>query len=113
MNAPYEPKSTSVNIEVLRLADTFGLPHLRETCAAHRAKELNTDNVIETICAAAKYGLTKLREKILGQLTGNNKALQDIASAPQIVQYPELMRELLSLLANEGQDEPAAKKSRK
>merc|ERR1719355_54001 len=102
-----------INIEVLQLADTFGLPHLRETCAAHMARELNSDNVIDTICAAAKHNLKHLREKIIGQLTGNKKALQDIAAAPQIMQYPELMRELLGHLASEGQDSPPAKRGRK
>lgn len=112
--AEYEPRSQQVNLEVLQLADSFDLPHLKEVCASFMAKEVTTETVIETICACVKYGLAKLRERLLAQLTGNKKALQDLASAPQIMQYPELMRELLTLLAHDGHpDQPASKKARK
>merc|ERR1719240_248989 len=47
MDNQYKPSSAQVNLEVLQLADTFGLPHLRETCAAFMAKELNTDTLID------------------------------------------------------------------
>merc|ERR1719240_1180286 len=81
LDTPYTPSNQQVNLEVLQMADTFGLPHLREVCAAFMAKELSTDTVIETICATQKYGLIQLRETILGQLTENKKALRDVAMA--------------------------------
>merc|ERR1712007_413346 len=106
----YNPRTQEINKDVLRLAQNFRLPGLTERAAHWLAKDLTTGNVVERLTICEDFGLNDLREKILEQLTYNKKALAEVVSSPQIVQYPKLMQSMLQLAAAVPEEEPQAKK---
>lgn len=91
----YQPRTQAINRDVLRLAENFRLPGLRERAVHWLAKDLTTGNVVERLTICEEYNLESLRGLILGQLTANKKALSEVANSTQIMQYPRLMQALL------------------
>jgi len=109
----YAPKTDEINKDVLKLAGQFKMPELTEKCAESLAKDINTSNVVDALGLCEEYQLDRLREKIMQQLTSNRKVLNDVAQSKSILQYPLLMQEMLSLIAQEAGDGPPAKKSKR
>lgn len=109
----YAPKTDEINKDVLKLAGQFKMPELTEKCAESLAKDINTSNVVDVLGLCEEYQLDRLREKIMQQLTSNRKVLNDVAQSKSILQYPLLMQEMLSLIAQEAGDGPPAKKSKR
>merc|ERR1719240_861495 len=109
----YAPKTDEINKDVLKLASQFKMPELTEKCAEVLAKDVNTANVVERLGLCEEFQLDRLREKIMQQLTSNKKVLNDVAQSKSILQYPLLMQEMLSLIAQEGAEGPPAKKAKK
>lgn len=109
----YNPGSHEINLDVLRLAEMFKLPGLTQRAAMWMTRDLDTHNTVERLAACNEFGLQDLGDKILEQLTANKKALSEVTSSPAINAYPELMRDMLALIAMEPMDEPPKKKGRK
>merc|ERR1719486_740486 len=109
----YAPKTDEINKDVLKLASQFKMPDLTERCAESLAKDVNTNNVVDVLGLCEEFQLDRLREKIMQQLTSNRKVLNDVAQSKSILQYPLLMQEMLSLIAQEAGDGPPAKKSKR
>eukprot|EP00418_Pyrodinium_bahamense_P014612 CAMPEP_0179119384 /NCGR_PEP_ID=MMETSP0796-20121207/56196_1 /TAXON_ID=73915 /ORGANISM="Pyrodinium bahamense, Strain pbaha01" /LENGTH=232 /DNA_ID=CAMNT_0020817881 /DNA_START=42 /DNA_END=740 /DNA_ORIENTATION=+ len=106
----YNPRTQEINKDVLRLAQHFRLPGLTDRATQWLAKDITTGNVVERLSICEDFGLSKLREKILEQLTLNRKALAEIAGSPQIMKYPKLMQDLLQQAAAVTNPEPQPKK---
>lgn len=111
--AAYNPSTQEITKDVLRLAQQFQVKGLTESATVWLAKDINTGNVVERLAICDDFGLGELREKILNQLHMNKTALIEVATSPQIIEYPELMKDLILLQASGMQDEPQAKKARK
>jgi len=109
----YNPRTQEINKDVLRLAQHFKLPRLTERAMHWLSKDLTTGNVVERLSICEDFGLAKLREKILEQLTFNRRALAEIASSPQIMKYPKLMQDLLQQTAAVSNSDPQPKKKGK
>merc|ERR1719482_1289208 len=109
----YNPKTEEINKDVLKLANQFKMPELTEKCAEILAKDITTTNVVDVLGLCEEFQLDRLREKIMQQLTSNRKVLNDVAQSKSILQYPLLMQEMLSLIAQEAGDGPPAKKSKR
>jgi len=113
----YNPRTQDINKDVLRLAQSFRLQGLTERATHWLAKDLTTGNVVERLTICEDYGLNDLRQRILGQLALNKKALAEVAHSPQITQYPMLMQALLQQAAvspeEDGATVQAKKKARK
>merc|ERR1712124_140010 len=109
----YAPKTEEINKDVLKLASQFKMPELTERCAEVLAKDINTTNVVDVLGLCEEYQLDRLREKIMQQLTSNRKVSNDVAQSKSILQYPLLMQEMLSLIAQEGAEGPPAKKTKR
>eukprot|EP00746_Dinoflagellata_sp_MGD_P140653 gnl/MRDRNA2_/MRDRNA2_73867_c0_seq1.p1 gnl/MRDRNA2_/MRDRNA2_73867_c0~~gnl/MRDRNA2_/MRDRNA2_73867_c0_seq1.p1 ORF type:complete len:251 (+),score=66.26 gnl/MRDRNA2_/MRDRNA2_73867_c0_seq1:97-753(+) len=108
----YSPKTDEINKDVLKLASQFKMPELTERCAEQLAKDVNTNNVVDRLGLCEEFQLERLREKIMQQLTSNRKVLNDVAQSKSILQYPLLMQEMLSLIAQESSGPPAKKAKR-
>uniref|UniRef100_A0A7S1PUQ6 BTB domain-containing protein n=1 Tax=Alexandrium catenella TaxID=2925 RepID=A0A7S1PUQ6_ALECA len=106
----YNPRTQEINKDVLRLAQHFKLPRLVERAMHWLSKDLTTGNVVERLSICEDFGLSKLREKILEQLTFNRRALAEIANTPQIMKYPKLMQDLLQQAAAASTNDPQPKK---
>lgn len=106
----YNPKTQEINKDVLRLARNFRLPGLTDKATHWLAKDLTTGNVVERLTICEDFGLEVLRERILGQLANNKKALFEVAHSPQIMQYPNLMQALLQQAAGVPEQSPQPKK---
>lgn len=106
----YNPKTQEINKDVLVLARNFRLPGLTERATFWLAKDLTTGNVVERLTICEDFGLDVLRERILGQLANNKKALFEVAHSPQIMQYPNLMQALLQQAAGVPEESPQPKK---
>lgn len=109
----YNPRTQDVNRDVLRLAENFRLPGLTQRAMHFVAKDLTTGNVVERLKICEDFGLVILREKILEQLTYNKRALAEVASSPQIMQYPKLMQSMLQLAAGVPDEEKSAPQAKK
>jgi len=109
----YKPGTQEINRDVLQLAQSFQLPGLRDRAKQWLAKDLTTANVVERLSICDAFDLEDLREKILMQLTTNQKALADVVHSPQIMKYPALMQSLLQMSsALQAEDQPK-KRARK
>jgi len=109
----YSPKTVTINKDVLRLAKNFCLPGLTAIATHWLASDVNTGNVVERLTICEEYELGNLRERILGQLASNKKALFEVAHSPQIMAYPKLMQALLQQAAGSpDEDVPKAKKGK-
>eukprot|EP00927_Polykrikos_kofoidii_P030254 TRINITY_DN26062_c0_g1_i1.p1 TRINITY_DN26062_c0_g1~~TRINITY_DN26062_c0_g1_i1.p1 ORF type:complete len:250 (-),score=52.14 TRINITY_DN26062_c0_g1_i1:372-1073(-) len=97
--ADYQPGTQEINKDVLRLAQNFKLPGLRDRAAHWLSKDLTTGNVVERLTICEDFGLTELKENILNALTFNRRALAEVAHSPQIMSYPKLMQAMLQLAA--------------
>mmetsp|Transcript_30511 Transcript_30511/g.65705 ORF Transcript_30511/g.65705 Transcript_30511/m.65705 type:complete len:374 (-) Transcript_30511:78-1199(-) len=97
----YEPSSSEVNKDVLRLASEkkFGLNHLHEHAARWLAKGLTTGNVVERLVTCDEFGLDALRAKMIDQLTANPAELMVVSSSPEIMKYPQILQDLLCQFA--------------
>jgi hypothetical protein len=112
----YNPATQEINKDVLRLAQRFQLPGLTQRAMHWLSKDITTGNVIERLAICSEFGLDTLRGKIIEQLTTNRHALQEVAHAPQIMQFPELMQALLKQTAALGvleEEEEGSAKRRK
>jgi len=111
----YKPGTQEINRDVLQLAQSFQLPGLTDRAKQWLAKDLTTSNVVERLSICESFGLEDLREKILMQLTTNQKALADVVHSPQIMKYPALMQSLLQMSSALGQaeEEKGKKRARK
>merc|ERR1712224_670538 len=78
----YKPGTQEINRDVLQLAQSFQLPGLTDRAKQWLAKDLTTSNVVERLSICESFGLEDLREKILMQLTTNQKACGRGALAP-------------------------------
>lgn len=94
----------AVNRDVLGLAQKFELPGLTQRAAQWLAKDISTGNVVERLAMCTEFGLTELRTRIVEQLAMNRAALLEVASCPKIMEYPELMQEILKQTAASGGD---------
>merc|ERR1712232_1136090 len=106
----YNPRTQDINKDVLRLAQNFRLPGLRELATHWLAKDLTTGNVVECLTICEDFKLVDLSARILQQLTNNKRALAEIAHSPQITQYPNLMLALLQHTAAAADDSTQPKK---
>jgi hypothetical protein len=111
----YNPATQEINKDVLRLAQRFQLPGLTQRATHWLAKDITTGNVIERLAICSEFGLDALKGKIIEQLTINRHALQEVAHAPQIMQFPDLMQALLKQTAalgvlEEEEDGPAKRR---
>jgi len=110
----YNPRTQEINKDVLRLAKTFQLPSLTQRAQHYLAKDMTTGNVVERLAICEEFDLSVLHGKILTQLTSNKKAMMEVASSPQIMSYPQLMKQLLErAAAAEEVSQPVTKKARK
>jgi len=111
----YNPRTQDINRDVLTLAQNFRLPGLTERAMHWLAKDLTTGNVVERLTICEDFQLGTLKDRILEQLTYNKRALGEVASSPQIMQYPKLMQAMLQLAAAVPDESSAApkKKARK
>jgi len=110
----YQPSGTEVNKDVLRLARHFGLSHLHEHAARWLARGLNTRNVVDRLVTCEEFGLNRLREKIIEQLTANPTELAVVSSSAEIMRHPRILQDLLVQVASlcgvgEKADKPGKK----
>jgi len=109
----YNPRTQDINKDVLRLAQSFRLQGLTERATLWLAKDLTTGNVVERLTVCEDFGLDDLRQRILGRLAFNKKALAEVAHSPQITQYPMLMQALLKQAALAPEEDGAAVQAKK
>lgn len=95
----FNPRTQAINKDILTLAQNFRLPGLTERATQWLAQDLHTGNVVERLTICETFGLSVLHERILAQLTANKRAMAEVASSPQIMQYPKLMQGLLQQAA--------------
>lgn len=95
----YQPETSEVNKDVLRLARHFGLPHLHEHAARWLAQGLTTANVVGRIVTCEEFGLNLLRESIVERLTQTPNLLMMVSSSPEIMQHPHILQDLLVQVA--------------
>lgn len=95
----YDPLDADVNKDILRLARSFGMPHLHEHAARWLTKGLTTQNVVERLVTCEEFGLMALREKIIEQLTANPAELTAVTSSPDIIKHPRILQDLLMQVA--------------
>jgi len=98
-NYPW-PSTEEVNVDITHIGATYGLPALQERSARWFAEDLTTDDVVRRLAISDKYNLAELREGILDQLSMDCTALAAVVNAPDIVNYPTLLQELLIRVAN-------------
>jgi len=98
-NYPW-PSTEEVNVDIAHIGATYGLPALQERSARWFAEDLTTDDVVRRLAISDKYNLAELREGILDQLSMDCAALAAVVDAPDIVNYPSLLQELLIRVAN-------------
>merc|ERR1712107_797751 len=98
--AAFNPRTQSVNREVLRLARQFELPGLTQKAMRWLCEDLTTGNVVERLSMCEEFDLAELSEKILQQLALNRQALAEVANDPRIMNHPKLMQSILQSAAS-------------
>mmetsp|Transcript_33366 Transcript_33366/g.61197 ORF Transcript_33366/g.61197 Transcript_33366/m.61197 type:complete len:217 (-) Transcript_33366:108-758(-) len=93
--APSSSWSDEVKCDILRLAQLFQIPQLRDEAALLLTKGLSTGNVLQRLRACEEFDLHDARERILEQLTAHPQALFMLASDPEVVQVPAVLQELM------------------
>mmetsp|Transcript_131364 Transcript_131364/g.319207 ORF Transcript_131364/g.319207 Transcript_131364/m.319207 type:complete len:588 (-) Transcript_131364:37-1800(-) len=112
----YSPALHGINCDVLRLAEKFQLPELKQRAAVFMANGVTTENAVERLRLCEDFKLHDLRDRILEQLAVKKKALAEISKSPEIAGYPQLLQEILKRVAGTGcppQGSPPAKRARK
>mmetsp|Transcript_28858 Transcript_28858/g.54096 ORF Transcript_28858/g.54096 Transcript_28858/m.54096 type:complete len:267 (+) Transcript_28858:52-852(+) len=97
----FQPSTSKVNEEILKIASECGLPPLAELCAARLAAEASTANVVTSVRLCEEFGLPKLRAALVKGLVEDPAALNAVAKDPGTLQHPALMRELLASIASQ------------
>lgn len=95
----YQPESSEVNKDVLRLSRSFGLQFLHEHAARWLVHGLTTANVVSRLVTCEEFGLGLLREKIVERLTENPGLLMMVSGSPEIMQHPRILQDLLVQVA--------------
>jgi len=108
----FNPRTQAINKDILTLAQNFRLPGLAERAMHWLAQDLHTGNVVERLTICETFGLNILHERILAQLTANKRAMAEVASSPQIMQYPKLMQGLLQQAAQRSDSPRPAHKQK-
>jgi len=107
----YRASSDEVNKDVLRLAQHFQLPYLREHAARWLASNLTTQNVVQRLVTCEEFGMTTLREAMMSELIKNPAILAVVSSSSDIMEHPRILQELLLRVASHHTVEPAQKSS--
>jgi len=100
-----EGASLEIVKDVLRLADVFKLPGLAQRASQWLAKDVTTADAVERLAVCRDFGLTALRQRLLETLHANRAALSEIVSSSKVLEYPELMQELLQQVAGPQTDD--------
>lgn len=95
----YLPSTAKVNEEVLQVSAEFGLTQLSELCAVRLAADADFSNVVSRVRLCEEFGLPKLRAALVHAVVEDRHALHALASDPQTLTHPGLMRELLASIA--------------
>lgn len=85
---------------MLRLSTAFALPHLHEHAARWLATNLTTANVVARMVTCEEFGLGRLRERMMDQLTTNPAQLAAVSTSPEIMQHPRILQDLLVHVAS-------------
>jgi hypothetical protein len=83
--------------DVLRLSSKYDMPGLRDTCLEFMAKTVRSDNVVNFLSACERYGLREFKNELLNALVDNPSALHECIHGHCLDDFPELMKDLLSL----------------
>eukprot|EP00747_Dinoflagellata_sp_TGD_P167689 gnl/TRDRNA2_/TRDRNA2_192555_c0_seq1.p1 gnl/TRDRNA2_/TRDRNA2_192555_c0~~gnl/TRDRNA2_/TRDRNA2_192555_c0_seq1.p1 ORF type:complete len:350 (+),score=73.28 gnl/TRDRNA2_/TRDRNA2_192555_c0_seq1:79-1128(+) len=86
--------------DVLKLADKYDMPGLRDLCLDFMAQNARSDNVVNFIAAADSYNLVDFKHTLLSSLVDNSPALHECVLGPGLDAHPELMKQLLALCAH-------------
>jgi hypothetical protein len=107
----YRASSDQVNKDVLRLAQHFQLPYLREHAARWLARNLTTQNVVQRLVTCEEFGMTTLRDAMMSELVKNPATLAVVSSSSDIMEHPRILQELLLQVASNHRAEPVQKSS--
>jgi len=115
---PAEEASIEIVKDVLRLADVYKLPGLAQRATQWLSKDVTTGDVVERLAVCRDFGLAGLRQKFLEVLHNNKTALGEVVRSSKVLEYPELMQELLQQVAGPQNDEdepctPSKKRAKK
>eukprot|EP00439_Symbiodinium_sp_Y106_P047447 s2623_g6.t1 len=66
----FQPSTSKVNEEILKISSECGLPTLTELCAVRLSSEATTANVVQSVRLCEEFGLSKLREALVKGIAG-------------------------------------------
>mmetsp|Transcript_37730 Transcript_37730/g.88607 ORF Transcript_37730/g.88607 Transcript_37730/m.88607 type:complete len:264 (+) Transcript_37730:60-851(+) len=98
----FQPSTSKVNEEILKISSECGLPTLTELCAVRLSSEATTANVVQSVRLCEEFGLSKLREALVKGIVEDHVALDAVAKDPATLSHPPLMRELLASIASKA-----------
>jgi len=95
----FQPTTSQVNKEVLKISSELGLPTLSELCAVRLAEDADTSNVVDSVRLCEEYGLPKLRAALVSAVVEDPLALDAVAKDATTLTHPVLMQQLLASIA--------------
>jgi len=97
--ANFQPSTSKINEEVLRISSELGLPRLAHLCAMRLAESVDTGTAVAAVRLCEEYGLPTLRAAIVDAVVNDSQALKAVSMDANTLTHPALMRELLSAIA--------------
>lgn len=86
--------------DVLKAANKYELPGLRDLCLHFMSCHARSDNVVHFVAACDRYGLPDFKHALLGALVDHPPALHECVHSSCLDAHPDTMRQLLSLCAH-------------
>ncbi|XP_049962764.1 leucine-zipper-like transcriptional regulator 1 [Schistocerca serialis cubense] len=94
------PPPASITVDLLALADDYGLRVLKEYCEKHLADEITVDNAVSVAIVAMKHSFTSLKDASLDFIGDNIFEVMDTAGwATAIHSEPEALVEISKIVS--------------
>mmetsp|Transcript_23235 Transcript_23235/g.75132 ORF Transcript_23235/g.75132 Transcript_23235/m.75132 type:complete len:271 (+) Transcript_23235:246-1058(+) len=95
------PNLSEENIlDVLKIANKYDMPRLRNISLEFMAQNSRSDNSVEFLAACDRYNLTEFKHMLLSALVDNPAALHECLHGQSLDAHPDLMKQLLTLCAH-------------
>jgi len=104
----YSCSCETTNVEVLRLAQLYGLPSLRTAAEAWLQQDVKVENAIARLATCREFGLDTTAEAIMATITADSQLLVKVLQDPEAMKHPLILQSLLLSMANQGSAREAA-----
>jgi len=95
------PQLDESNIfDVLKIANKYDMPGLRDICLEFMALNARSDNTVAFLVACECYKFLDFKHMLLSALADNPPALHECINGQSLDKHPELMKQLLTLLTH-------------